>query len=86
MAWIDESEGSTGPAFDDYWWISETTHSDGINISTDSSQGTSVNSQGSGGASFALVTNQVNELVGKIGVVIEPYNPEKSSQLIQEFT
>lgn len=84
MAWVDESEGTTGPAFEDYWWISETTHTDGFTVGS-GSQGTSVNTQGGGGSTRAIIINQVNELVGKIGPVTEPYNPEESSAFIQEF-
>ena len=84
MAWVDESEGVGGPAFeDDYLDTIDIKLTDGISLSGITG-GASI--QGGGRNASVQISTTADELVGKIGAIIQPYDPERSSRFIQEFT
>jgi len=84
MAWVDESEGVGGPAFEDHYLDTiDIKLTDGISLSGTTS-GASVGQAGRNPS--AQISTTADELIGKIGVIIQPYDPERSSRFIQEFT
>ena len=71
-----------GPTVDEY---DPTTIDPAMVGGEDGTGGAKSNSTTTGDASSAEIALLANELVGKIGPSIEPYDPEGRNRLIQEF-
>ena len=79
---LAEDPGIIGPAPD--WWNFYLSTYYLANPPDDNTTGSSVQEAESSPQSI-LIKQQIDELIGKIGPKIDPYNPEKGNRLIQEF-